>query len=166
MIYEIFSIAKTTQKTTIRFILLLSIYNLDVYESYPKKSMFSKITASPFILLDQTLFRNIRPCLIIIIILHLLVLGIGCKESLIFWKAGPRTSQWVHWENSTAGCNLRRRRGLPPDWRVPCSSGGRTRRSSSSRCPQWRSRRRLCHLHHRMRNIEWTCPQALLNWSQ
>ena len=35
------------------------------------------------------------PCLIIIIILHLLVLGIGCKESLIFWKAGPRTSQLV-----------------------------------------------------------------------
>jgi len=100
--------------------------------------------------------------------LHLppaLVLGIGCKESLIFWKAGPRTSQLVHWESSTAGCNLRRRPGSPPGWRGPCSSGGRRRRSSSSRCPQWRSRRKFCHLQHRMKNIEWTYPPALANWS-
>jgi len=77
---------------------------------------------------------------------QVLVLEIDCRESLRFWKAGPRTSQLVHSESSTAGCSLRRRPGSPPASPSRCSSGGRRRRSSSSLYPQCGSRRNFCHL--------------------
>ena len=74
------------------------------------------------------------------------VWGTDYKGSLISWKACPRTSLWVHWESSTAGCSLRRRPGWPQGAPCWCTGAGPARCSPSPRCPQTNSCTDLCHL--------------------
>ena len=67
--------------------------------------------------------------------------GTGCRGSLVFWKACPHNALSVHWERSTAGCNLRRRPSWPPWGPCPGTRARRRTRWSSSRCPRWCSHR-------------------------